>query len=721
MKKQLLPSILASSLLFAQHAYADHPANETEDDDFLDFSLEELISVDIPDVTSVSRKKQRLMDSAAAIYVITSEDIHRSGVTSIPEALRMVPGMQVARLNGNTWSISTRGFNYIFANKLLVLIDGRTVYSPLFSGVNWDVQDTLMEDIDRIEVIRGPGAALWGANAVNGVINVITKTAADTQGNLISAGGGTEEKAFGAYRYGGEFGDTGFYKVYFKAFERDGLATPAGNDANDDWKMKRAGFKTEWKPTVDTDFTVQGDIYQGTTRPTLMEFKKDEPEKEDQALTGIARDQRGGNISVYWKRTLSENHDYSLRAVLDDYQNFDYRVTEKRNTIDVEFQHYHQPFEGHDLVWGLGYRGTWYELSDMRNIVLQDSNGKPQDKRFDELYSFFIQDDITLNDKWTFTVSSRFEHNNFTGYEVQPNARLTWKATENRTFWTALSKAVKTPSISETAVTSRNITFLREDDLEFLSSFTSPPGMLAISGNRDLKSEKLTSFELGYREQFSESFRLDVTTFYNQYEDLIAYIDTGIGQCPLSGAEVLAVPLPNGQIFPLCTVAQVNGKPVVEYSTTFANKLKAKTYGLEVTADWQVNNWWKMQFNYSWFNIEASRPKDPVNETYLSENEALIEDLSANQTFNIRSNMNLPNQWYFDTWIRFMDKLKDAEAPSYTALDIRLAKKITDNLEFSLVGQNLFDKQRAEFTEVFSGLGATEIEESWYAQIRWSF
>ena len=487
MKTQLLPSILASSLFFAMNAHADHPAQESVDDDFLDFSLEELISLDIPDVTSVSRKKQRLMDSAAAIYVITSEDILRSGVTSIPEALRMVPGMQVARLNGNTWSISTRGFNYIFANKLLVLIDGRTVYSPLFSGVNWDVQDTLIEDIDRIEVIRGPGAALWGANAVNGVINVITKKAADTQGGLVSLGAGNEEKAFGAYRHGGEFGDTGFYKVYVKTFERDGLAKADGSDANDDWKMKRVGFRTEWKPAADTDFTLLGDIYEGTTRPALKVFNKDEPfagDKGMQTLENTSRDQRGGNLIAHWKKTVSDTEDYSLRAVIDDYQNFDYRVTEKRQSFDLEFQHYFQPIENHDLVWGLSFRRTWYQMSDMRYIIHRDENGQPKDSRQDNLYSLFAQDDITLNHHWNLSFSARYEHNEFTGKEFQPNAKLTWKVNDNRTLWASVSKAVKTPSVSETSVYTDNITFFETD---FGIPYAERRKVLAITDNRDLE------------------------------------------------------------------------------------------------------------------------------------------------------------------------------------------------------------------------------------------
>lgn len=694
MKTKFLPTLLACCIATACNTFA----SQDENDDFLELSLEELISLDIPDVTSVSRKKQRLMDSAAAIYVITDEDIHRSGVTSIPEALRMVPGMQVAKLNSNTWSISTRGFNYIFANKLLVLIDGRTVYSPLFSGVNWDVQDTLMEDIDRIEVIRGPGAALWGANAVNGVINVITKKAADTQGTLVTLGGGSEEKAFGSYRYGGEFGDTGFYKVYVKAFERDGQANADGSDAADDWKMRRAGFKTEWDVTSDSEITVQGELYDGTTRPPLRIYDKTQPTKGAHIVTDKDRDQRGGNLGAYWKRTLSDTNDYSLRLIYDNYQNFDYRIAEKRDTVDLEFQHYSQLWDKHDLVWGLGYRTTWYEVDSTQFMYL--AGGKTSRKT--RLFSAFIQDDITLNEQWTFTLSSRFEHNSFTGDEIQPNARLTWKATENRTFWSALSRAVKTPSISETSLQTEGVTIANGGVVDYL---------IPIQGLKDLQSEKLTAFELGYREQFSSSFRLDITAFYNQYEDIVAYV--GSPKCPDG------TPAFNSNGTYICPLPAGTPPTLIQIPTVLTNGLNARTYGLELVADWQAKDWWKLQFNYSWLQVDARPSGTPTD--FIKSNEHIVESLSASNTANIRSTMNLPDKWYFDFWVRYMDNLKNAQVEAHTSLDVRLAKKYGNNLEFSIVGQNLFRDQRQEFLETLSGMAPTQVQESWYAQIRWQY
>ena len=655
------------------------------DDELLDLSLEELIALDVPDVTSVSKRKERLMDSPAAVYVLTDEDIRRSGVTSIPEALRMVPGVQVARLNSNTWSISTRGFNYIFANKLLVLIDGRTVYSPLFSGVNWDVQDTMLEDIARIEVIRGPGAALWGANAVNGVINIITKHAADTQGGLLSTGFGSEEKAFGAYRYGGEFGDDGYYRAFAKSFSRDGLANANGSDANDDWQINRAGLRADWRTRNGSEVSLQGEIYEGTTRPALKVLN--DVTKDQELLTNQSRDQKGGHLIGNYKRYLSDGSHVSVKGYYDRYENYDYRVTEKRDVADLEFQHQMLPWGNHDIIWGLGYRFTHYNLTDMNNI----STAQPD--RTDQLYSAFIQDHISLTPKWALTLSSRFEHNDFSGFEVQPNASLTWKISDQQTMWLKAASAVKTPSISETSVTSRGVAFLPNE------------GLLAITGNENLESEDLFALEVGYREQFNNRLLFDITAFFNQYRDLLAYVDY---PCPDDPSEPY-----------VCRHGQQ--KQLLEYSSTFANGLTANTYGVEVTTDWQATPWWKLQFNYSFLSVDAFSESSgsSLTDSYLRRNELALETLSADHEANIRSHMNLPNQWYLDFWVRYMSELEDAGVGSHTALDVRVAKKIGKDLEVSLVGQNLFDKQRLEFTEKFSGLGETEVQRAWYLQLRW--
>ena len=699
----LLLAGIFSSLIIPASLQADSDP-ETTDDGLLDLSLEELIALDVPDVTSVSKRKQRLMDSPAAVFVITNEDIQRSGVTSIPEALRMVPGMQVARLNGNTWSISTRGFNYIFANKLLVLIDGRTVYSPLFSGVNWDVQDTMLEDIARIEVIRGPGAALWGANAVNGVINIITKHAADTQGGLLSTGFGSEEKAFGAYRYGGTLGDDGYYRAFFKTFTRDGLANSDGTDANDDWKINRAGLRADWRTEKGAEASLLGELYDGTTRPPLSLFNYQGTFEKD-TVTHLSRDQQGGHLIGNYQQYFSDGSNVALKGYYDRYENYDYRVTEKRDVADVEFQHQLMPWKDHNIIWGLGYRLTKYNLSDMNNITMAEN------RRTDELYSAFIQDHITISPQWSVSLSSRFEHNDFTGYEIQPNAKVTWKAAENRTFWGSLSRAVKTPSISETSVTTRGINFF--SDVGSLGDLFPPDTtyMMSISGNENLNSEELTAFELGYRELFNNNLKVDITTFYHQYKDILAYV---AGDSCLSGTTDISV---SSSDFVTCRVnPPPSGGSAVEFPTKLVNGLNAKTYGLEAIVDWQAKDWWKLQASFSTLQVDGTSQHD---DSYLKENETLIEELSANNAANLRSSMNLPNQWYLDFWVRYMDNLRSARVSNYTALDFRVAKKFDKDLELSLTGKNLFDKQRLEFDEIFSGLGETEVQESWYLQLRW--
>ncbi|WP_067517664.1 TonB-dependent receptor plug domain-containing protein [Endozoicomonas ascidiicola] len=701
MKRTYLPLLLSGAISVAPFAIS---AETPSDDSLLDLSLQELISLDVPDVTSVSKRKQRLTDSPAAVYVISDEDIRRTGVTSIPEALRMVPGMQVARLNNNTWSISTRGFNYIFANKLLVLIDGRTVYSPLFSGVNWDVQDTMLEDIARIEVIRGPGAALWGANAVNGVINIITKHAADTQGGLLSTGFGSDERFFGAYRYGGQFGNDGYYRAYYKQFERNSMLNADGSDADDDWHMRRSGFKASWQPTGSSEWTVQGDIYEGSTQPSLKIFDANEAAEGEQLLTDKSRDQKGGNLMVHWK-----NNHHSVRAVYDNYQNFDYRITEKRDDFALDYQNSFVPAKDLFLIWGLGYRSTWYSVEGTDYMYLLDGS----DRKVNELYSAFIQHDVTMANNTVFTFGSRFEHNNFTGFEYQPNMRLTWTPTENRTFWSAVSRAVKTPSLSETELQTVGVTFNLEptDGINYI---------IPIAGNPELDSEKLLALEFGYRETFTDQFRVDSTLFINHYDDILAYVSApncldgatnyGAG-CTIRDLTPDTSNYPQRLVYPLS-----EGRLITQVPTILSNGIDATSYGLEVTADWQATPWWKLQLNYSFIQTDAHHHKE---DSFLDRNEQIIEDLPAQHSANIRSSMNLPNHWQLDTWIRYMDNMTNAKVGAYTALDVKATRTFEDNLEFSIVGQNLFETQRKEFDEIFSGLGTTEVEASWYLQLRW--
>jgi len=289
------------------------------------------------EVTSVSRRAEKLSVAPAAISVITAEELRRSGATSIPEALRLVPGMEVARVDAHNWAISARGFNDLFANKLLVLMDGRSVYTPLFSGVYWDVQDTLLEDIERIEVIRGPGATLWGANAVNGVINIITRSARDTQGLLLAGGGGTEEQGFAAVRYGGKLGDNAYYRVYAKYFNRDDQVLPDGNDSNDRWNMARGGFRIDWDASPENHFTLQSDLYSGRLNQTYFLPAPNPPYAQtNQAHLNV----EGGNVLGRWSHTISERSDMKLQVYFDRTVRDGPVLDEDRDTFDLDLQHH---------------------------------------------------------------------------------------------------------------------------------------------------------------------------------------------------------------------------------------------------------------------------------------------------------------------------------------------------------------------------------------------
>ena len=415
---------------FARPAGAQVAAGGGAGRDLAEISLDELVNLK---VTSVSKKPENLSHAPAAITVITGEDIRRSGATTIAEALRLAPGLEVARQDSVSWAISSRGFNDIFANKLLVLVDGRSVYTPLFSGVYWDVQDTLLEDIDRIEVIRGPGAALWGANAVNGVINITTKTAKETQGGLVTGGGGTEERGFGSVRYGGKINDQSWYRVYAKYFNRDDSAMPAGGPAGDEWDGLRGGFRVDWEHSPPNLLTLQGDIYSGTEH---QRYALATPTPPYSSLQPQKIQVAGGNLLGRWTHTFNEDADLRFQTYYDRTQRELEIFKEDRDTFDLDLQLHHPFGERQDIVWGLGYRHTdSYNLKSNFNLSFV-----PTDRKTEE-YSALVQDEISLvRDRLRLTIGSKFEHNDYTGFEIQPSGRLLWTPHPRHSAWASISR-----------------------------------------------------------------------------------------------------------------------------------------------------------------------------------------------------------------------------------------------------------------------------------------
>lgn len=473
-------------------------------------------------IYSASKKLQRVQDVAAAVFVISQQDIHRSGASNVPDVLRMVPGLEVAQINANKWAITSRGFNDQFSSKLLVMIDGRTVYTPVFSGVYWHREDTPLEDIDRIEVIRGAGAAMWGANAVNGVINIITKNAKESHGALITVGSGNQEQAFGSLRYGGQLGDDFHYRIYAKGFKRNNNLTLTHENAQDDWESYQGGFKSEWQLGSKDTLTTQGDIYRSRTGE-IQSYPLPVAPFVSKNLDSPAH-HSGGNIQARWKHKISEVSETALQLYYkhnDSTWTFVTPLKIQEQTLDVDFQHRFNWLDQHDIIWGLNYR--YFNFDSGQNFKASMNPAK----RNLQLFSGFLQDDISLlENKLKLTIGTRLEHNDFTGFEVQPNIRLLWTPNKEHSVWAAVSRAVRTPSLTDTST-------------QFRLTVPGLPAAVLVSGNPEFKSESVLDYELGYRGQLFSNFSLDMTGFYNKYHRLrLAKIGT-----PYLNSSYLEIPV----------------------------------------------------------------------------------------------------------------------------------------------------------------------------------
>jgi iron complex outermembrane receptor protein len=670
----------AVSLWFPQAASAEEGDDSLAMADALgDLSLEELLNVE---VYSVSKKKQKLSDSAAAVYVLSQEDIERSGATTIMDALRLVPGVEVANVNRNTYSISVRGFSDRFANKLLVMIDGRSVYTPLFAGVYWDVQDTMLEDVARIEVVRGPGGTVWGANAVNGVINIITKSAKETQGTLATALMGNEEKGTYTLRQGTTIGPNGHIRFYGKYFDRDSYDNDTGGSGQDQWRNGRAGFRADWD-FDDDDVTVQGEYYSGKSF-----LESQEPLLDPPYLTPPYRSENdfaGGHLLTRWDHDHGDGEQTEVQVYIDHTDRQADGFNTYHTTFDAEFQHNLPIFEDHELILGLNYR-----------LIDDDSRQSfafslTPDSRTTHLYSGFVQAEFRLlDDSLRTTVGTKLEHNDHTGFEFQPSGRFLWKPADNQTFWGAASRAVRTPSRAE-------------DDIR-INSQVVPPGfppnagpiplLLALTGSRSFDSEELISFELGWRTDVSDRLSIDLATFYNIYDDLRSLVPDFAGIAP----EFDPLPVHTTLFFDL------------------GNASDATTYGAELAADLVLTEDWRLRAGYTYINMDVDDPPGAV--------ETGIDDASAKNRMFLRSLSTLPGGVEFDMNLRYVDSLDtevsgtSTNVDSYVTADVRLAYKLTDSLEFSFVGLNLFEDDHKEFgPSVFAPGSPTNVERSFYGKV----
>lgn len=620
------------------------------------------------EVTSVAKREQKYSDAAAAVYVITNEAIRRSGVTSIPEALRLAPGVQVARIDGSKWAVSIRGFNNRFSNKLLVLIDGRSVYTPLFSGVYWDTQDTLIADIERIEVVRGPGGTLWGANAVNGVVNVITKHAKHTSGALVQAQGGSHENAL-SLRYGATLGDTGWFRAYIKGIDNSAFENSDGTDANDDWDIQRGGFRSDWQATAQDEFTFQGDFYDGSADLTTLSSLLTPPYSFQGADTA---DVKGSNLLGRWTRKESDGSSFTLQAYFDSAEREETNLNQKIETIDVDFHHHLKLQPKHKLAWGLGYRNIKDEIQNSYTVSFTP------DSRDTKLISGFIQDEIKLKENIYLTLGTKYERNDYSGSEHQPSIRLAWLANPQHTVWTSLSRAVRTPSRAHSDIR-----------INVATIPGATPTVIAVEGSTEFEAEELLAFELGHRGQFSPDLSIDSTVFYNQYDSL-------------------KTREPNTPVF------EVTPAPAhLLISSSNRNLMTADTYGLEVAAQWNATDNWRLEGSYSLLRINAI-PKSTTQDT-STENE--LEQGAPKNQVQLHSYLNLSSTTQLDISLYYVDELKHQSIPSYTRSDMRLGWRPNSELELSLAVLNLQDERHPEY--VTSDLVGAEIPRMAYASITW--
>jgi len=645
----------------------------TAGNEFLDMDIGQLMQITI---TSVSKRPQNLSDSPAAVFVITSEDIARSGVTTIPEALRMVPGIQVARISSDKWAVSARGFNGQTANKLLVLMDGRSVYSPAFSGVFWNSRDTLLEDIDRIEVIRGPGGTIWGANAVNGIINIITKNAHDTEGTLVRLASGSEEHLYSGLRYGTALNDSIAARIYMTYRDQDSFDLyETGADAHDSWDNLRGGFRMDGK-TGAADWTLQGDLFtlngDQIIDPYLQETPPYRIQKED------SYDNCGWNILGHWEYAFSAANSVTLQAYYDHDRRDELIFGADHDIVDLELRNQRKIGRRHDLIWGLGYR----YIHDSFQNTSQLSFTPASDTR--DLFSGFIQDEILLlpSTLWL-TLGTKVEHNEYTGYEVQPSGRLLYKPARDHILWGAVSRAVRTPSRVERD--GRVFTAIAPDLPPYPASFY-------LEGSDAFDSEKVLSYELGYRWLATTCFTADLSLFYNDYHDL----RTATPLTPTSGTVLF-----------------------------FENKSHGTSHGLELALDWQARPWLLFQFAYSYADFDLHSENGDEGLDFI----VVDEDANPQHQVSLRTNLHLAKRWQANVWLRYVDSFAASgreltetldTIDSYVTVDLNVSWQATDQMNVMLIGRNLVDGGHLEFFSEYLA-PMTEIEPSVLGKITWRF
>lgn len=638
--------------------------------DLTQVSLEDLMNIQ---VTSVSKKEQKLSKTGAPVFVITQEDIRRSGMTNVPDLLRMVPGVNVARITSNTWAISIRGFNSRYSTKVLVLIDGRSVYTPSFSGVHWDHQLLPLEDIERIEVVRGPGGTVWGANAVNGVISIITKSARDTQGGLLTAATGNVESARGTLRYGGKAGSKGNYRVYGQYYNVENSVLGNGSDAVDGWNAVQGGFRSDWDLSPRDTLTVQGDLLQrkaGQTITSVLTNQFFQTRTFNDNLTAGS-----GNVLGRWNHTFSSGSQTTLQTYYSRFARFDQAQTDE-DMADFDFQYHFRLGSRHDLVAGAGYRFNSLNYRGLYNFRYNPEYLKAN------LFNTFVQDEMKLSNAVTLTVGSKFEHNAFTGFEFEPSAQVVWSPSDRKALWFSVARAIRQPSWFD-----QN----SELDAAAFPIGGGGLGVLHFVGNPNSQAEKLVNFGAGYRTQVGQRVSLDATVFLSRYQAL----------------QTLEMEAPYFTMSP--------APPHLVLPGHWDNNGYARNYGFEVFTNWSVTNWWRISPGFTLLRSKLGR-----NSSSTSQTQELSDADTPLHQAQVRSTVSLPHRIEWDTAAYYTGELRNGPIPSYTRVDTRIGWRAGEYTEFSIAGQNLLLPRRLEINNPFQD-HSTQTQRSIVGKITWRF
>ncbi len=634
--------------------------------------LEQLMKVE---VTTASKKAQPLFDVPAAVSVISAEDIKRMGVRNIPDLLRMVPGMDVSQVTASRYAISARGFNFEYANKLLVLVDGRSVYEPLFSGVFWDAHDLPLDNINRIEVIRGPGGTIWGSNAVNGVINIITKKSANTQGGYAQVGAGSQDKLIGSARYGGKFGKDGSFRVFGQYRDEAPTLTPSGGDNLDGWTGRSVGFRADWGPAT-SQMMVEAGAY-----GNVLDHPADRPSLTPpfNVQVPFTEHATGSYVNATWQKTWNSGSKTTVQGYFDRSNRDMHEIYEARDTYNLDVAN-QVALGKNSIVYGAGYR-----TNQDRTIATSIVSFTPADARQD-LYNLFIQDEASIDAKDKLTLGLKAEHNQFSGWELQPNARLAHKFDANRMGWLAVSRAVRTPNRSDDDATI---------NAEVVPTPQNLPGLVQFE-NSDISSEALVAYEAGYRVNFKEKLLVDTSAFYNDYTNLRS----------------------TEQLAPFFDPSPV---PHLVLPFRYINGLKARTAGLEVEARYHPGGAWSFGGAYAYlsrrFRHDAGSMTDFQTDIDVTPRNMANVYASYQPSEKFLSNVQL---YYTDAKVYSSAGALSGSVPAGFRLDANFVWKASKSLDFNLNFQNLLTPRRPEATTVgFSIPG--QVERSVFAGVTCRF